>query len=440
MKGKITAGFLLVVAMAVLCACHVDFTKQNKDQKSVPALRTEKPEEPEKQDLLWEQYYNTTEQCVYDYDYSWSEGGIIQRDWQGKVLSRHKVEQQEEAGDLLFLLGVSEEHICYAVGDDGSYGIYAVPLEQEDGTERVLWGQEEKIARTNEAAAYISEPYLFYTKGHCLLRFRFDTGKSELILKGKQDIFIHQDIFIYRERPVVSDGMLYVGEGKENEDGEIDYSSFYLVDIRNGEAEQLYTVEKGYSLALLEADGALLYMMKENQRDGSWDIECFDSGTQETKSILKEKQLHKFLKTEKLLRPKEYLAFARLTEVFPSEDRIYFLFEIYYEYILKNKYTNVDTSVVISCPRGEVADLSNEAVLNEWLYGHTDEDWRKEGFSLYGDEICFYYGKYKEEGTARMMSYHIKDKVLREVQKTEPMYQQFAVLLSDVEALHPDDE
>lgn len=426
---------LIAVLALTLCACGTRDTNTEKVQKPTPTAR--QMTEQEKQDLLWERQYNTTKQCIYNYSldegivegYTWEESSMIQRDRQGKMLSYHTID--DGAGDIS-LLRVSQKHLCYAVADDFDFDnctIHAVPIEQKDGKEQLLWEQDEQIVQANDTI-YIAEPYLFYTQGKFLYCYDFESKKNEQILEGEHQIYID----LSENLIIENEGILYVADGTESEDGlSVDSNSFYCVDTKSLKTEKAYTATEGYRPELLAVSGNLLYIKQKNLQDGSMHIECYDREKHQTISVVEKKQLRQFLKTEKLIRPEENLKAMELENIFVSEERIYFHVYLNYDYKHKKKYTDADGYVLISAPREELTDLSNETVLNEWLFEHTAEHWIEECFTLCGDEIYLYLedNRVGDEKTC-MVGYHIKEQTLRNIENTESTYQQLAVIQSDI--------
>lgn len=464
----------LLTALAAfgLCACGVSNTKQEGKQTSSTDKITqeqkqtsdaENTEQSELQDLLWEQQYNTSKQCIYTYKLdagsmdgeSWEASSIIQKDRQGKLLSHHPMSNKDS--EYIYLLCVSEQHLCYALSDeDGNHTIYAVPIEQKGGEEQLLWDENKKIAQTNERAleqaVYIVEPYLFYIQKGCLMRYDFNSGKSKQIVKGKNGIVISSTY-----EAVVDKGMLYVNDDYMDEDDEyvlyeedvndeaaayrdpvaipdeIGKNSIYRIAIESGKAEKIYTAKKGWHAALVKVDGDLLYMLQENIEDGDAYIECYDRGKQQTKSIIQLSELQKFLKKEKLLNSEYVLGGLQLEKLFVSEGRVYLELFLSYDYTkesLEGDSQCVDGSLVVRCPQGDLTDLSNETVLNEWLLQHTVGDWNDEAFTLCGDEFVLYYAGQDDANKDSMVRYRLQDKQLQEVEKTDSLFGQYAIVLS----------
>jgi len=427
---------LIAVAALILCACGTRIAEKGKVQKPIPSAKKITTEQ-EKRDLLWEQQYNTSKQCIYDYSYeegfgvvegyTWEESSIIQRDRNGKMLSYHKIDDDD--GYDVKLLWVSQKHLCYTISDfdDENHTVYAVPIEQKNGTEQVLWEQQETVAQASENTVYIAEPLLFYIKGKYLYSYDLENKKTERILKGEQQISMD-----FINNLAGDEGALYVADGKDSEDGSSFISNYYYhIDTKSGKAEKAYSVAEGYRSELLAASGNLLYLKQKNLQDGSASIECYDREKQKIKGSVQIIQLRQFLKDEKLIRPEEKLDTMDLS-LHVSQDRVYFHLELSYDYGHKEKYTDVDGTVVVSAPKEQPADLSNETTLNEWLFEHTAENWIEESFTLCGDEIFLYYEDNKADGKSCMAGYHIENKTVRELKKSEPIYQQIIVLLSDI--------
>lgn len=162
-------------------------------------------------------------------------------------------------------------------------------------------------------------------------------------------------------------------------------------------------------------------------------IECYDKEKCRTKSVVEKKQIRQFLKSQKLIRPEENLKTMDIENIFVSEERIYFHIFLDYDYKHKKKYTDADGYALVSAPREELADLSNETVLNEWLFEHTAEHWIEECFTLCGDELYLYYedNRVGNEKTC-MAGYNIEKKSLRNIGDTESTYQLLAVIQSDI--------
>lgn len=451
-RGLKRLCLLTALATFGLCACGVsNTTQEGKQTPSIDKVTQEKKQtsdagntaQPEIQDLLWEQQYNTSKQCIYTYSWdagsmdgeSWEASSILQKDRQGKLLSHHPIAIKDS--EFIYLLCVSERHLCYALRDeDDNDIIHVVPIEQKGGKEQILWDEDKKIAQTNERpveqTVYLVEPYLFYIQKGCLMRYDFNSGKTEQILKSKNDIIISNRY----EDMVDKEGMLYVYEdtGAGDLEDEVDRNSIYRIAIESGEAEKIYTSKKEWHASLEAVDGDLLYILQENlEYDVDTYIECYDCGKQQTKSVLQISELQKFLVKEKLALSEKEFANLQLMDIFFSEGRVYLELVLFYDYTLESlegDYQCVDGSVVVSCPQGDLTDLSNETVWNEWLLQHTEEDWFDIDLALCGDEFVFYYMRRGDKDKDSIMRYHLQDKRLQEVEKTEPLFRQYKLIVS----------
>lgn len=444
----------LLTALATfgLCACSVsNTTQEGKQTPSIDKVTQEKKQtsdagntaQPEIQDLLWEQQSNTSKQCIYTYRWdagsmdgeSWEASRILQKDRQGKLLSHHPISIKDS--EFIYLLCVSERHLCYALRDeDDNAIIHVVPIEQKGGKEQILWDEDMEVAQTDarsvEQAVYIVEPYLFYVQKGCLMRYDFNSGKTEQILKSKNDIIISSR---YKDM-VDKEGVLYVNEdtGAGDLEDEVDRNSIYRIAIESGEAEKIYTSEKEWHASLVAVDGNLLYMLQENlEYDVDTYIECYDCGKQQTKSVLQLSELQKFLEKEKLLSSEYVLGDIQLMDIYVSEGCFYLELCLFYDYTkesLEGDYECVDGSLVVSCPQENLTDLSNETVLNEWLLQHTKEDWLDIDLAMCGDEFVFYYMRRGDKDKDSIMRYHLQDKRLQEVEETEPLFRQYKLIVS----------
>lgn len=444
----------LLTALATfgLCACSVsNTTQEGKQTPSIDKVTQEKKQtsdagntaQPEIQDLLWEQQSNTSKQCIYTYRWdagsmdgeSWEASRILQKDRQGKLLSHHPISIKDS--EFIYLLCVSERHLCYALRDEDDNAIInVVPIEQKGGKEQILWDEDMEVAQTDarsvEQAVYIVEPYLFYVQKGCLMRYDFNSGKTEQILKSKNDIIISSR---YKDM-VDKEGVLYVNEdtGAGDLEDEVDRNSIYRIAIESGEAEKIYTSEKEWHASLVAVDGNLLYMLQENlEYDVDTYIECYDCGKQLTKSVLQLSELQKFLEKEKLLSSEYVLGDIQLMDIYVSEGCFYLELCLFYDYTkesLEGDYECVDGSLVVSCPQENLTDLSNETVLNEWLLQHTKEDWLDIDLAMCGDEFVFYYMRRGDKDKDSIMQYHLQDKRLQEVEETEPLFRQYKLIVS----------
>lgn len=271
---------------------------------------------------------------------------------------------------------------------------------------------------------------MFYTEGKALYCYDFEKKKNKQILEGEHQIYID----LSENLIIENEGTLYVADGTESEDGlSIDSNSFYCVNTESLKAEKAYTATEGHRPELLAAAGNLLYIRQKNLQDGNMHIECYDKEKCRTKSVVEKKQIRQFLKSQKLIRPEENLKTMDIENIFVSEERIYFHIFLDYDYKHKKKYTDADGYVLVSAPREELADLSNETVLNEWLFEHTAEHWIEECFTLCGDELYLYYedNRVGNEKTC-MAGYNIEKKSLRNIGDTESTYQLLAVIQSDI--------
>lgn len=329
---------------------------------------------------------------------------------------------------------VSDTYICYEKKED----LYVSPVRQTKEGEEIVWEEKEKVAHDVEVVCFL-EPYLIYI-GDTV--YRYDLRSKESIPLGKKGEYDAADFLVNSWlQPVVHEGKLYFREYAEN-----GQDTVYSLDIEKWEVRKLSIEMEDltyYTFAGIQ--GTAMSLVKDNgfeKEEGAEEfLRCFDMETGE-KDILTCGEIFALLEKEKLWGNGSYNN-CQLQEVFQYGEKIYLLIDTQWSQKRKvdfgpdkGKETEVwmDRPVLLSCPFGQIHEVTYEREISEWWYSrvnrHLDVDegdvyeefLEGEIHTLYQGEL---YMEYQDRQGYHMAACSLDAGKFREVSERETAYYLF---------------
>lgn len=398
---------VLAVTVLALCLSGCGAEGSGEDQERLPKKTVERPDrmdEDAQRDVLKAriEYVERdgdgvvlTEHCLYE---EAGEGLVVQRDHQGKELSRYRLDSR---GDGFSLYCGSEKRIIY---ENGVRDLYSVPVSQTDDGETVLWDQSEQVAsyQGGYTYVYLCEPYLIYGEdGNTLVRLDLDTGDRETM-----EFPLDQSTI---ERFSAREEWLYLTDVR---------GIVYRIHPKEWKLEKLYECKDPEGFAGLSAvDGSLLFLEFLSGNDYAR-IECFDIGQQKTAGKLSEAEVKPFLQAGGLWKDTEKMKPFRFDGISVYHGRVYFLLDFWEN----------EKGVMLSCQESDLSDLQMEKGFADWM-GQADLDQPElcmGGLGGYGDLYYFHY--YDSRIKQHLVRYHLDTGHWEEVGENELIWLAYQAL------------
>lgn len=340
-----------------------------------------------------------TEHCLYE---EAGEGLVVQRDHQGKELSRHRLDSK---GDGFALYCGSEKRIIY---ENGVRNLYSVPVSQTEGGETVFWEQSEKVAAYQGEFTYVClcEPYLIYGEDdNTLVRLDLDTGDRKTM-----------------EFPLSNATIKRFSAGEE---------WLYLTDVGSGIVYRLHPgewkVEKLYEgrdpgemIECITVDGSFLFLEFFSEDDYDR-IECFDMEQQKTVGKLSAAEVRPLLQAEGLWKDTAIESIIRSDGSSVYRDEINFVgLSVYHGRVYFLLDFREKLGILFSCQENDLSDLQMEEEFMDWMEQadfDQSENSPRGGLGGYGD--LYYVHYYDSQIKEHLVRYHLDTKQWEEVGENE---------------------
>lgn len=400
----LAAGLAMTVLAACLAGCGAKGSGE--DQERLPEKTMEhsvRMDEDAQRDVLKAriEYIERdgdgvvlTEHCLYE---EAKEGLVVQRNHQGKELSRHRLDSKG-AGFVLYC--GSEKRIIY---ENGVRDLYSAPVSQTDDGETVSWEQSEKVAAYQGECTYVClcEPYLIYGEDdNTLVRLDLDTGERKTMEFPLSNSTI--------ERFSAGEEWLYL---TERESG-----SVYRIHPKEWNYEKLYECEDpGERIELITVDGSFLFL----ELFSDYRIECFDMEQQKTVGKLSVAEVKQFLQAEELWKDTEKKKLISFDGVSVYHGRVYFILDFWEK----------EAVVFLSCQEKDLSDLQMEKEFMDWTEQadfDQSENSVRSGLGGYGD--LYYVHYYDSQIKEHLVRYHLDTKQWEEVGENELIWLAYQAL------------
>ncbi len=403
---RLAAGLAMTVLAACLAGCGAKGSGE--DRERLPKKTMEhsvRMDEDAQRDVLKAriEYIERdgfgvvlTEHCLYE---EAEEGLVVQRDHQGKELSRHRLDSK---GSGFTLYCGSEKRIIYVNGGD----LYSVPVSQTDVGETVFWEQSEKVVtyQGESTDVCLCEPYLIYSENdNTLVRLDLDTGDRKMM----EFSLLNSTI----ERFSAGEEWLYLTEWKSG--------IVYRIHPREWEFEKLYECsDPGEGIELITVDGSFLILELFSDHK----IECFDMEQQKTVGKLSVAEVKQFLQAEGMWKEREKKKLISFNGVSVYHGRVYFILDF-------GETWKKEEVVFLSCQEKDLSDLQIEKEFMDWTEQadfDQSENSIRSGLGGYGD--LYYVHYYDSQIKEHLVRYHLDTKQWEEVGENELIWLAYQAL------------
>ena len=301
---------MLVIVTITLCSCSMKDENYVLNENKIAVLN-------EKKEIItalnnMHNQYNAYRICEED------EYVVQQLTLKGEIEKTYKLMSKDKKITMLGVAYVTDKEIFYILDKNCKCELWVIPLEHYNDKEYVQTTKKRLLFRTSNAVKvlYADDNYIAYKEGWRYKEYNRKLQKKISINdERKKESYSQPDSFIIHSTELDDknvNGMVVLSKNT----GVDNYpKNIYLHKVGSGKVKKIADTATSikWSIVLFCSDNRIYYtgIKKERINTQSWDIWCYDFGTNSNFCLLEEKQL------------KDAASFSEITGIFLNKNELW---------------------------------------------------------------------------------------------------------------------